>query len=74
MLRDQFLKRRVFMSDISEIKTAVEAAVGTDERSLEARVTAIELTTKTWYEKHLPLLAGLAGLVVGVLAGHFIRL
>jgi hypothetical protein len=62
------------MSDMTQIENAVKAAVGTDERSLEARVTAIELTTQTWYEKHLPLLAGVAGLVVGVLAGHFIRL
>jgi hypothetical protein len=56
-------------SPINEVK----AAVVTETVTLEARVTALEAQAKTWYEKHLPLLAGLAGLALGGLLGHLVR-
>jgi hypothetical protein len=51
----------------------VKVAVQTETKTLETRITALEAQAKSWYEKHLPLLAGVAGLVVGSLTGHFIR-
>jgi len=54
--------------------TEVKTAVATEKATLDSRVTALEVQAKSWYEKHLPLLAGIAGLLVGLLAGHFVRL
>jgi hypothetical protein len=57
--------------------TEVKAAVATETKGLEARLTALEVkvetSAKTWYEKHLPLLAGIAGALVGGLIGHLVR-
>jgi len=56
----------------SEVKTAIETAVAVDEKNFEQRIHTLEVDAKTWYEKHLPLLACIAGLVVGALVGHYI--
>jgi hypothetical protein len=50
----------------------VKNAIAAEKATLESRVAALEASAKTWYEKHLPLLAGVAGLAVGLLVGHFV--
>jgi hypothetical protein len=52
----------------------VKSAIATEEITLAAREGALEASAKTWYETHLPLLSGIAGLTVGLLAGHFVKL
>ena len=59
---------------MSTPQTEIKTAVATEKASIESRISALEAKTKSWYEKHLPLLAGIAGLAVGLLAGHFVRL
>jgi hypothetical protein len=59
---------------MSTPEAEVKTAAVTEVASLKSRVTALEVSAKTWYETHLPLLAGVAGLVIGLLVGHFVRL
>ncbi len=58
--------------DVLKAKAQVEAKVGLDISSLKQRVTSLELGAKTIYEKHLPLVLAIAGLVVGFLIGRLV--
>lgn len=51
----------------------VVTAVKADTLTLEQRVQALETQAKTWYEKHLPLLAAVGGLIFGLVVGHLVK-
>ena len=53
--------------------TEVKAPVPAETLGLEQRIRALEVDAKTWYEKHLPLIAAIAGVIVGGLLGHFVK-
>jgi hypothetical protein len=52
----------------------VKSAIATEKATLESRVAALEASAKTWYEKHLPLLAAIGGAVIGGFATHIFKL
>ncbi len=58
--------------DAAKAASQVQAKAALDISSLKQRVTSLELDAKTWYEKHVPLVLGIAGLVAGFLIGRIV--
>jgi hypothetical protein len=48
----------------------VKAAASAEVASLTSRVTALETAAKTWYEKHVTVIAAALSGAVCLLAGH----
>ncbi len=58
--------------DIAKAKAQIEAKFALEHGILASRVRALEFGAKSFYEKHIPLIAVIAGFLIGLLVGHLL--
>lgn len=59
-------------TELKTVETEVKTTITGEEASLKARVAALEADAKTFYEKHVAAILGLAGVAVGYILAHLI--